>query len=370
MPLQQPEDSEVGEPDQPEVDQPGKLQPTEHPEAEDELEKPGEIEDDEIEDDEDVVMVGEKGSDSVPEVKPGESLEVEKDLDMEFEKEEDAPVVPRVDQFKQKKENHPPGRRGRPPKKGDSKSGKPRAKATAKAEAKSKAKAKASPKSKAKAKASPKSKAKAKASPKPKVEGLPRPSSRRPRISIDDIIPPTPAPPRQSMPERGVTEPEPVSAPAAPPAPEPAPAPAASGRGRAGKKRAAVPAPAPLGPSSSAPSAPSTGAAEAAAAEVAAALPKKRAPKKQKKADPNESVPVPDPDDSGVSEADGGRKVKEKSFARRAMPKTQPALMKWKAIRDIFHQQVRPELGEFSRFPGRHEEKGSSPNPTNHFESS
>ena len=133
MPLQQPEDSEVGEPDQPEVDQPGKLQPTEHPEAEDELEKPGEIEDDEIEDDEieddeDVVMVGEKGSDSVPEVKPGDSLEIEKDLDMEFEKEEDAPVVPRVDQFKQKKENHPPGSRGRPPKKGDSKSGKPRAK--------------------------------------------------------------------------------------------------------------------------------------------------------------------------------------------------------------------------------------------------
>ena len=104
MHLQQPEGLKVGEPA--EVDQPGQPQPTEQLAAEDGLEKCGEIENDG-----DVVMVGEKERDSVPEVKPGEILEIEEgfeeELDKEMEKEETVPVVSRVDQFKQKKENNP-----------------------------------------------------------------------------------------------------------------------------------------------------------------------------------------------------------------------------------------------------------------------
>ena len=82
----------------------------------------------------------------------------EQELDAEMEKESRTPVLGRIEQFAQKNENHPPGRRGRPPKRGHGKRH-PRAKA--------KAKAMASRKPKGKAKASPNPNGKAKASPKP-----------------------------------------------------------------------------------------------------------------------------------------------------------------------------------------------------------
>ena len=316
--FQGPEHPEVGAPDKGEdfnIQEPCK--PVEQPQPEgSEVKQADGLE--MCEGDGEVVMVGE------------EMLEEELDKELEKEQAAPAPVVLRVEQFKQKMENHPPGRRGRPPKKGDSKHPKPRAKATAKAEAKSKAKP----------------------APKTKAKSLPCPQSRRrKRITIDDIIPPTPAPPRQSMPA------EPESA------PEPAPATAAPAKKGTGKKRAAEPSSEALRPSaSSAPSAPSSGPAEVPA-------PKKRA-KKQKKAGPNESAPVPDqvsvPGDSEVPgpEPAEGEKAKEKSFARRAPPMTQPALMKWRSIRDVFQEQVRAQVNEFSRFPGKYEEKGSSQNPT------
>ena len=106
------------------------------------------------------------------------SPSMEELLDAVMEADSKAPVVLRREQYAQKKQNHPPGRRGRPPKK-DGEKAKPRAKAKAKARGEPKAKAKG----KAKAKAP-------RATPSRAVRDLGKTF-----MDIDMIIPPTPAPP-------------------------------------------------------------------------------------------------------------------------------------------------------------------------------
>lgn len=271
-----------------------------------------------------------------------ELLDLEELLDGAME-EPPAPVVARIDQFAQKRASNPPGKRGRP-------KAKSAPKATAKATAKRKAKAAAKPK----AKASPKGKskaaeAKAKALPKQRASQADRAAASRYRISIDDIIPPMPAPPRVPHGDHGKcgngsgesverAEGARSSSSASASLPDASSLPPAAPEAHTGKKRP-----------------------RAAASTLASAKAKKT--KKETKEKTNKET-----DSNGeLAAAPEGpnteEKNKSKSFARRPMPKTEVALVKFMAIRDSFQEQVRPELVKFARFPGKFEDTWGSHAP-------
>eukprot|EP00435_Cladocopium_sp_Y103_P032526 s2049_g8.t1 len=277
------------------------------------------------------------------------SPSMEELLDAGMEADSKAPVVLRRDQYAQKKENNPPGRRGRPPKK-DGEKAKPKAKAKVRGEAKAKARGAA----KAKAKGEAKAKA-PRARPSRAVREL-----GKSWMDIDMIIPPTPALPR--VPEVADNLVPPPAKPAEEIKPEP--------KRRCRKRVASAPA-AEAAPSSSSSVAP------------AASEPSKRR-KKDKKgkgegahgadgANHNADVGEKQGEENkvekdkleknkGEDEGDdkGETKVKVKSFARRCMPKTNPSQFKWLAIRDHFKENVSPELVKFMRFPGKLEDQGDA----------
>ena len=272
------------------------------------------------------------------------SPSLEEQLDAGMEADSKAPVVLRRDQYAQKKENNPPGRRGRPPKK-DGEKAKPRAKAKAKARGEPKAKAKG----KAKAKAS-------RATPSRAVQDL-----GKTYMGIDMIIPPTPAPPRV---------PEVVDNLVPPPA-KPAEEIKPEEPKRRSRKRVAS-APAALEPAEAAPSSSSS------LAPTASEPSKKRKNAKKDKrecahgadgANPNADGGEIEAEENkvkknkgeknkGKDEGDDKGETKVKSFARRPFPKTNPAQIKWCAIRDHFKENVSPELAKFLRFPGKLEDQG------------
>ena len=271
------------------------------------------------------------------------SPSMEELLDAGMEADSKAPVVLRREQYAQKKENHPPGRRGRPPKK-DGEKAKPGAKAKAKARGEPKAKAKG----KAKAKAP-------RATPSRAVQDL-----GKTWMGIDMIVPPTPAPPR--VPEVADNLVPPPAEEIKPEEPK-----------RRSRKRVAS-APAALEP------------AEAAPSSSSSLAPTASEPSKKRKKDKKDKRECAHGADGANHNADGGEieaeenkvkknkgeknkgedegdheeetKVKLKSFARRPMPKTNPSQLKWFAIRDHFKENVSPELAKFMRFPGKLEDQG------------
>lgn len=277
------------------------------------------------------------------------SPSMEELLDAVMEADSKAPVVLMREQYAQKKQNHPPGRRGRPPKK-DGEKAKPRAKAKAKARGEPKAKAKG----KAKAKAP-------RATPSRAVRDLGKTF-----MDIDMIIPPTPAPPR--VPE--------VADNLVPPPAKPAEEIKPEEPKRRSRKRVAS-APAALEP------------AEAAPSSSSSLAPTASEPSKKRKKDKKDKRECAHGADGANHNADGGEieaeenkvkknkgkknkgedegdhedhegetKVKLKSFARRPMPKTNPSQLKWFAIRDHFKENVSQELAKFMRFPGKLEDQG------------